>query len=272
MTEFLLSSALSYPNIDPILFQIGPFAIRWYSLSYLGGLILAWYYMSKLINVKAPPCKQIHISDFIFWAMMGIIIGGRLGYVLFYNPGYYLHNLGDALAVWDGGMSFHGGLIGVIVSTIMFAKKNKIPLFRFADIIACASPLGLMLGRFANFINGELYGRPTEASIGMVFPNGGPLPRHPSQLYEAMLEGFLLFFILYFVYYFTAARKEPGMITGLFLVGYASARTFVEQFREPDSHIGFLFGTDILTMGQMLSLPMVLIGLYLIFRPKSSAL
>jgi len=272
MTEYLLFSALSYPNIDPILVQFGPIAIRWYSLSYLGGLIFAWVYMGRLIRVSAAPCNQEQVSDYIFWAMMGIIFGGRLGYVLFYNFGYYINNIGDAFAVWDGGMSFHGGFVGVCVATILFCKKNKIPLFRFADIIACASPIGLMLGRFANFINGELYGRVTDAPIGMVFPGGGPLPRHPSQLYEAMLEGFLLFFILYFIYNFTNARKKPGLITGIFIIGYALARTFVEQFREPDNHIGFLFGTDLLTMGQLLSLPMVLLGLYLIFRPRKPAL
>ena len=272
MTEYLLFSALTYPNIDPILFELGPIVIRWYSLAYLGGLIFAWVYMSRLLRVKPAPCTQEHVSDFIFWAMMGIIIGGRLGYVLFYNPSFYLSNPGAALAVWDGGMSFHGGFIGVCVSTIFFCKKHKIPLFRFADIIACASPIGLMLGRFANFINGELYGRVTNASIGMIFPTGGPLARHPSQLYEAVLEGLLLFFILYFAYNFTKARHKPGLITGMFIIGYAMARTFVEQFREPDGHIGFLFGTDMITMGQLLSTPMVLFGLYLIFRPKKSAL
>lgn len=272
MAEFLFFSILSYPDIDPILVQIGPIAIRWYSLSYLGGLLFAWFYMTKLIKVKAAPCTKEHISDFIFWAMMGIIIGGRLGYVLFYNLSFYMKNISDIFAVWDGGMSFHGGFVGVCVSTIWFCRKNKIPLFRFADLVACASPIGLMLGRFANFINGELYGRTTDAAIGMVFPGGGPLPRHPSQLYEAMLEGLLLFFILYFAYFFTKARHKPGMLTGIFIVGYAIARTFVEQFREPDGHIGFLFGTELLTMGQMLSAPMVLFGLYLIFRPKKASL
>lgn len=272
MTEYFLLSLLTFPNIDPIIVQFGPIAIRWYSLSYLGGLLFAWYYSSRLINVKAPPCNQVHLNDFFFWAMIGIIVGGRLGYVLFYNPGYYFNNLGDAFAVWDGGMSFHGGFIGVCVSVIFFCRYHKIALFRFADIIACAAPVGLMLGRFANFINGELYGRPTDAAIGMVFPGGGPLPRHPSQLYEAMLEGFVLFFLLYFIYNFTRARFKPGMIAGIFIIGYAAARGFVEQYREPDGHIGFLFGTDILTMGQLLSIPMVLFGLYLIFRKRKSSL
>lgn len=272
MTEYLLFSALTYPNIDPILFEFGFIVIRWYSLAYIGGLAFAWLYMGRLIKLKPAPCTQEHISDYIFWAMMGIIFGGRLGYVLFYNPGYYVSNLGDVLAVWDGGMSFHGGFVGVCLATWWFATKNKIPLFRFADIIACASPIGLMLGRFANFINSELYGRVTDASIGMVFPTGGPLPRHPSQLYEAVLEGLLLFFILYFAYNFTNARKKPGLITGMFIIGYAIARTIVEQFREPDNHLGFLFGTDFITMGSLLSTPMILFGLYLILRPKKSTL
>jgi phosphatidylglycerol:prolipoprotein diacylglycerol transferase len=272
MTEFLLSAALNYPDIDPVLFELGPIVIRWYSLAYIGGLIFAWVYMSRLIRIQPAPCTQEHVSDYIFWAMMGIILGGRLGYVLFYNFGYYINNLGDVLAVWDGGMSFHGGFIGVCLATWWFATKSKIPLFRFADIIACASPIGLMLGRFANFINGELYGRPTDACIGMVFPRGGPLPRHPSQLYEAMLEGLLLFLILYVAYNFTSARKKPGLITGMFIIGYAIARTIIEQFREPDNHIGFLFGTDFITMGSLLSTPMIMFGLYLIFRPKKSAI
>ena len=158
MTEYLLFSALSYPNIDPILFEIGPIVIRWYSLSYLGGLVFAWAYMTRLIRVKAPPCTQQHISDYIFWAMLGIVLGGRIGYVLFYNASYYMNNLSDALAIWDGGMSFHGGFIGVCVATILFCRYHKIPLFRFADIIACASPIGLMLGRFANFMKQCLKG------------------------------------------------------------------------------------------------------------------
>jgi len=272
MNGYLLFSALVYPDINPVLFAMGPIVIRWYSLAYIGGIMFAWHYMSRLIRLKAPPCNQEQVSDFIFWAMLGIILGGRLGYVLFYNPGYYINHLSDVLAVWDGGMSFHGGFIGVCLATIYFCKKNKIPLFRFADIIACASPIGLMLGRFANFINGELYGRVTDAEIGMVFPNGGPLPRHPSQLYEAVLEGLVIFFVLFFIYNFTKARHKPGLITGLFIIGYAMARTFVEQFREPDTHIGFLFGTDIITMGQLLSAPMIIFGLYLIFRPIKSAL
>ncbi|HPF47890.1 MAG: prolipoprotein diacylglyceryl transferase [Alphaproteobacteria bacterium] len=272
MIEYLFSAALTYPNIDPILVQFGPIAIRWYSLAYLGGLIFGWYYVSRLIRIKPAPCTQEQVSDFVFWAMMGIIFGGRLGYVLFYNLPFYLSNPGKIIAVWDGGMSFHGGFLGVCISTILYCRKHKIPLFRFADLIACASPIGLMFGRFANFVNGELYGRVTDAPIGMVFPHGGPLPRHPSQLYEAVLEGFVLFFILFFVFHFTKARHKPGMITGLFIIGYALARTFVEQFREPDSQLGFLFGTHSLTMGQTLSVPMILFGLYLIFRPRTSAL
>ncbi|MDA9552963.1 prolipoprotein diacylglyceryl transferase [Emcibacteraceae bacterium] len=272
MSEYLLFSALSYPNIDPILFEIGPIVIRWYSLSYLGGLVFAWAYMTRLIRVKAPPCTQEHVSDYIFWAMLGIVLGGRTGYVLFYNASYYMNNIADAFAIWDGGMSFHGGFIGVCIATILFCRYHKIPLFRFADIIACASPIGLMLGRLANFINGELFGRVTDSPLGMVFPRGGPLPRHPSQLYEAMLEGLLLFLILYVVYNYTKARHKPGLITGLFIIGYASARTFVEQFREPDTHLGFLLGTDFLTMGQILSTPMILFGLYLIFRPRKASL
>jgi len=169
-------------------------------------------------------------------------------------------------------MSFHGGFAGVCVATWLYCRKEGIPLMRFADLVACVAPIGLLLGRLANFINGELYGRITDAPIGMVFPNGGPYPRHPSQLYEAALEGLVLLIILWALFYFTKARLKAGVLTGVFLIGYATARTIAEQFREPDAHIGFLFGGDLLTMGQMLSIPMVLAGLYLIFRQQKSAL
>ncbi|WP_417317416.1 prolipoprotein diacylglyceryl transferase [Emcibacter sp.] len=268
MIEFLFSSALAYPDIDPVLLEIGPLTIRWYSLAYLAGWILGWGYMLKLIKVKGAPCNRQHVADFAFWAMLGTILGGRLGYVLFYNLNYYLANPDKILALWDGGMSFHGGFIGVALGTWYFCYKSKVPFLRFADLVACVAPIGLFLGRIANFINGELFGRVTDAPIGMVFPNGGPLPRHPSQLYEAALEGVVLFLLLSLLYYFTKARQKPGLIAGAFLIGYAASRTIVENFRQPDSHLNFLWGTDFLTMGQLLSIPMVLVGLYLILRPK----
>ena len=270
MIEFLLSSALTYPDIDPILVQFGPVAIRWYSLAYLAGWFLGWGYMLKLIKVKGAPCNKQHVADFAFWAMVGTIIGGRLGYVIFYKPSLYISNPLEIFALWDGGMSFHGGFLGVALGTWYFCSRAKVPFLRFADVVACVAPIGLFLGRIANFINGELYGRVTDSPFGMVFPGGGPLPRHPSQLYEAALEGIALFLILSFLYYFTKARQKPGLIAGTFLIGYSIARAIVENFRQPDSHLNFLFGTDFLTMGQLLSLPMVLVGLYLILRPGKS--
>ena len=286
MLEILHSITLEFPNIDPEIFKIGPwsirlfdedysigpFALRWYSLAYLFGWAIGWYYMLQLIKKKGAPCNAAQVGDFAFWAMVGTILGGRLGYVLFYNFNHYSHNPGDIIAVWDGGMSFHGGFLGVSIATYFYCKSQKIPFFRFADLLACVAPIGLFLGRMANFINGELFGRPTEAAIGMVFPRGGPLPRHPSQLYEAALEGLTLFFLLWFLFNFTNLRKKPGILTGIFIIGYALARTIVEQFREPDNHIGFLYGTGFLTMGQLLSIPMVLLGLYLIFRPQKKNL
>lgn len=272
MLEILLSSSLTYPDISPDIIKIGPLTIRWYSMAYLGGWAFAWFYMLKMIKKKGAPCTAEQVGDFAFWAMMGVIFGGRFGYVLFYNFSYYLNHPADIFAMWDGGMSFHGGFIGVSLATYFFCKKYKIPFFRLTDLLACITPFALFLGRLANFINGELFGRTTDAPIGMVFPRGGPLPRHPSQLYEAALEGVVLFVLLWFLFYFTNLRKKPGILTGVFVVGYASARTIVEQFREPDNHIGFLYGTDFLTMGQLLSIPMVLVGLYLIFRPHKKSI
>lgn len=272
MLEYLLSATLTFPNISPDIISFGPLTIRWYSMAYLAGWAIAWFYMLQLIKKRGAPCSAEQVGDFAFWAMMGVIIGGRLGYVLFYNFSHYLSHPGDILALWDGGMSFHGGFIGVSLATYFFCRKHKIPFFRFTDILACASPIGLLLGRLANFINGELFGRPTDSEFGMVFPRGGPLPRHPSQLYEAALEGLALFFLLWVLFHFTDARKKPGLLTGTFIISYAAARTFVEQFREPDNHIGFLYGTGFLTMGQLLSIPMVLLGLYLIFRKENKAI
>jgi len=255
MLEIILSTSLTFPDISPDIVKIGPLTIRWYSMAYLAGWGLAWFYMLQLIKKKGAPCNAAQVGDFFFWAMIGIILGGRLGYVLFYKFSYYLGHPADILALWDGGMSFHGGFLGVAIARM-----------------ACVSPIGLLLGRVANFINGELFGRTTDAPVGMIFPRGGPLPRHPSQLYEAALEGLALFFLLWFLFNFTQARKKPGLLTGVFLVGYALARTFVEQYREPDNHLGFLYGTGFLTMGQLLSIPMIAVGLYLVFRKYNKAI
>jgi phosphatidylglycerol:prolipoprotein diacylglycerol transferase len=254
-------AALSFPQIDPVAIALGPFAIRWYALAYIGGLLIAWRYCRRL---TARPPRKVDaeaFDDFLLWATLGIVLGGRLGYVLFYKPGFYLANPQEILMVWQGGMSFHGGLLGVAVAEIAFARRRGIPLLALTDIVAAAAPIGLFLGRIANFVNGELFGRPSEVPWAMVFPHGGPLARHPSQLYEAGLEGILLFLALYVLVRLRALERS-GALTGAFLIGYAVARILAELFREPDTHLGFLAGG--VTMGQLLSLPLLLAGLALV--------
>jgi phosphatidylglycerol:prolipoprotein diacylglycerol transferase len=256
--------ALPYPAIDPIIFQAGPLAIRWYSLAYICGLLFAWRYMLRLAARSPDVASHEDIDDFLIWATLGIVLGGRIGYTLFYNFDYYAANPLAALQIWKGGMSFHGGVLGVIFSGLFFVKRRGISPLRFADIVACATPVGLMLGRLANFINGELFGRVSDVPWAMVFPRGGPEPRHPSQLYEAVLEGLVLFVVLAVLSRSEIIRKRPGVLLGVFLLGYALARTTVELFRQPDAHLGILAAG--LTMGQWLSLPMVVGGIYLIIR------
>lgn len=255
---------IPYPEIDPVLFSIGPLAIRWYSLAYVVGIVGGSWYADKLNQKINPKIPNLKISDdFMIWAILGIIIGGRFGYVFFYNAAYFLDYPAEIFKVWQGGMSFHGGLLGVIISSIIFCKLKKIPVFGLFDILACTAPIGLFFGRIANFINGELYGRPTESPIGMVFPAGGPVARHPSQLYEAFLEGLVLFLVLAFLSWKTKARSKPGFLSGVFMIGYGSSRIIVENFREPDAHIGFLFGQ--ITTGQLLSYPMIITGFILLW-------
>jgi phosphatidylglycerol:prolipoprotein diacylglycerol transferase len=247
--------AIAFPPIDPVILQIGPFALRWYALAYIAGLMLGWGYVRKLASASPSKVSEAQLDDYLVWATLGVVLGGRLGYVIFYKPLYYLSSPIEAFFIWQGGMSFHGGAIGVALATWIFTKKRGLPFGFFSDLIICSVPIGLFFGRIANFINAELYGRVTDVPWGVIFPNGGPLPRHPSQLYEAALEGAFLFFL-------------PGRISGLFLCGYALARGFVELFRQPDAHIGFLFlGT---TMGQLLSFPMLAFGLWLILRRRTA--
>ncbi|MEZ5691728.1 MAG: prolipoprotein diacylglyceryl transferase [Rickettsiales bacterium] len=258
---------MRFPDIDPVAISIGSFVIRWYSLAYLGGILLGWWLV--ISEHKKRPLKNLTkaaIDDMVVWAALGIILGGRLGYVFFYKPDYYLTNIPEIFYVWKGGMSFHGGLIGVIFSFYLFCRKYKINFLSLADLLACAAPIGLFFGRLANFANGELFGRVTDSPLGMVFPRGGELPRHPSQLYEASLEGFVLFFILLFLLKKTNMREKTGYLSGVFLILYSFARIFCEFFREPDAFIGFLYNGA--TMGQLLSVPMILVGLYLIFGIK----
>ncbi len=263
-------AALSFPQIDPIAISLGPFAIRWYALAYIGGLLIAWWYCRWLATRPPRDVGSEAFDDFLLWATLGIVLGGRLGYVLFYKPGFYFANPLEIVMVWQGGMSFHGGLLGVAVAEVAFARRRGISLFALTDIVACAAPVGLFLGRIANFVNGELFGRQSDAPWAVVFPSDVErLPRHPSQLYEAGLEGILLFLALY-VLVRLRALEVSGLLTGAFLIGYALARMAAELFREPDAHLGFLPGG--VTMGQMLSLPMALAGLGLViwaFRARA---
>ena len=255
-------SALPFPNIDPVLFSIGPLAIRWYALAYIFGILLGWFYARRIIRNqplwggRAPMTKE-DFDDFIVWVTLGIILGGRLGYVLFYNPGYFAAHPLEILQLWSGGMSFHGGFAGCVCAIILFARHRGISILSLGDLTCAAAPIGICLGRLANFINGELWGRPADVPWAFVFPGGGPLPRHPSQLYEAALEGLLLFCVLAIAVR-SGALKRPGLIVGLFAAGYALARSFCELFREPDAQLGFLWGG--LTMGMLLSIPLFLAG------------
>lgn len=250
--------SLAFPAIDPIAISIGPIAIRWYALAYIAGLLLGWkyvvYYCTKSPNIMS----KRDVDDLLFWATLGVILGGRLGYILFYNLEYYLENPANILKVWQGGMAFHGGFMGVIVAIILFARKRGISILAVLDAAAVATPIGLFFGRIANFINGELFGRTTDVAWGIVFPNGGPEPRHPSQLYEAALEGLILFIVLFVLSRSAFVRHRPGILGGTFVAGYGISRIIVEFFRQPDAQLGFLAGGA--TMGQLLSIPMVLFG------------
>ena len=259
-----MTFAIPFPAIDPVIISFGPVAIRWYSLAYIAGLLLGWRLLRRLVQRPPDVTGMEEVDDFLVWVTLGVILGGRLGYVLFYNFGTYLNNPLSILAVWQGGMSFHGGLLGVIFATLIFCRRRGIELWPFADRIACVTPVGLFFGRLANFINGELFGRVTDVPWAVVFPRGGPDPRHPSQIYEALGEGLVLFVVLMWLVRSEPIRRRPGFLTGVFLAGYGIARTGIEFFRQPDAHIGFLsFGS---TIGQWLSAPLILAGLWLMLR------
>ncbi len=249
-------------SFDPIAFEIGPLVIRWYALAYLCGILIGWRYAIFAARKLCPVITKEILDDLLFWATLGIVLGGRLGYVFFYKPFYYLDHPLQALALWQGGMSFHGGFLGVMAATLYCARKHKIRFWSLMDMAALVTPIGLFLGRIANFINGELFGRVTDSAFGMIFPHGGPFLRHPSQLYEAALEGILLFLILNYFAWRRNALNKPQIMSGIFALGYGLSRFIVEFAREPDAHLGFLWAG--LSMGQLLSLPLIAVGLYLI--------
>jgi len=252
-------------GLSPTLFD-WPFPLRWYSLAYLAGILVGWWYLMKLIDRPGAPMARRHADDMVFYATLGIILGGRLGYVLFYRPGFYFDDPIQILRLWDGGMSFHGGVIGTSLGILWMARKHRLDWLRVHDYIACCVPFGLFFGRLANFVNGELWGRPTDLPWAIIFPTGGEVPRHPSQLYEAGLEGLLLFAILWFLFWKTDARYQPGKLVGAFLLVYGFSRFLVELVRQPDQGLENLpWG---LTMGQTLTVPMVLGGAWLIATAK----
>jgi phosphatidylglycerol:prolipoprotein diacylglycerol transferase len=261
--------AIPFPGFDPVLIQLGPLAIRWYALAYIAGLLIGWQLLKRIVQRPGWTLTAEQVDDLLFYATLGIILGGRLGFVLFYHPGYYLSHPLQILAVWQGGMSFHGGLLGVIVACGLFARQQGVSLLEVGDAVAVVAPIGLFFGRIANFINAELWGRPTTMPWGVIFPNAGPEPRHPSQLYEAFLEGLVLFVVLQVMARGARDPAAAGRLGGVFLLGYGLARAFVELFREPDAHLGHLFG--LVTMGQLLSLPMIAIGLFLVWRAQAGS-
>ncbi|MBS3650909.1 prolipoprotein diacylglyceryl transferase [Pseudaminobacter sp. 19-2017] len=269
MTDYLLLplAALPFPNIDPVLIRLGPLAIHWYGVAYVVGILFGWWYAKRLVSNERlwpngeRPMRPEDIDDFLLWAALGIVLGGRVGYVLFYDLPRYLANPLDIFAVWQGGMSFHGGFVGTTLAMILFARSRKIRVWTLFDVIAAGVPVALGLVRCTNFINSELWGRPTDVPWAVEFPNGGPFLRHPSQLYEALLEGLVLFLLLRILTHRFGKLASPGFVSGAFMAGYGCARIFVEFFREPDAQLGYLFG-GWLTMGMILSLPMVLVGIW----------
>ena len=284
-----------FPEFDPVLIQLGPLPIRWYALAYVAGIVLGWVYAARILKTERiwspgrPPLTTPQLDDLVLWITLGIILGGRLGYVLFYKPAilgqiFTGDSLGERLELfqlWTGGMSFHGGFLGVVLAIVLFGRRSKANLLSIGDAIAPVVPLGLFFGRIANFINGELLGRPTDGPTGMIFCNdriaqayGGAcppellVPRHPSTLYEAGLEGVLLFIVLWLAVWKWKLLTKPGYVTGLFLVGYGISRALVETVREPDSHMPEAL-QGVITMGMLLSIPMILVGTWLIWRARS---
>jgi phosphatidylglycerol:prolipoprotein diacylglycerol transferase len=262
----MILSAIPFPLINPVIFDIwGPFKVSWYGLSYVFGVLLALFYINK-VNKNQRVFPEKAMDDLLVYGLLGIVIGGRLGHVLFYDFSKALFNPLFIFKTWEGGMSFHGGLIGAAVGVYLLCRKYKIKYLAACDMVVCIAPVGLFLGRIANFINGELYGRPTDVDWAVLFPAGGFIPRHPSQIYEALLEGVLLFIIMILLSHYTKLRTKPGALCGVFLIGYGLFRSFVEYFREPDQQFNFLLGS--ITAGQLLSIPMIILGIGLVWRKR----
>lgn len=254
---------VAFPDIDPVIISLGPLAVSWYSLSYVCGILFGWFYAYRVVDYNLCNLSKKHIDDFISSAIIGIVLGGRLGYVLFYDPAKYWSDPIEILKTYEGGMSFHGGLIGCFTAGYLFSKRKNLKLLLLTDISFAIAPIGLFLGRIANFINAELYGRITDVPWAVIFPYSDGNPRHPSQLYEAFLEGLVLFVIIQYFIYKRYLLKKPGVVSGIFLILYGCFRAFVEFFREPDIKVGFV--AKYFTLGQMLCLPMILIGVGLLF-------
>lgn len=259
---------LLFPQFDPVLVSVGPLSIRWYALAYISALVLGWRLVRRWVTLRPAVATALQADDFLTWATLGVVLGGRLGYVLFYQPAHFLAEPLQIFEVWQGGMSFHGGMLGVAIAIILYCRQQRIPILGFADRIAIAAPIGLGLGRVANFINGELWGREASPDLpwAMIFPSGGPVPRHPSQIYQALMEGLILLVIMLVLSRREAIRERFGALTGIFLIGYAVARIIGEFFRQPDAFLGFLFAGA--TMGQLLSVPMLIAGVILLVRAE----
>jgi phosphatidylglycerol---prolipoprotein diacylglyceryl transferase len=263
------ASAIRFDDLglSPVALDLGILKIRWYSLAYITGILLGWWQINRMVARPGSPMSKPQVDDFVLFAALGIILGGRLGYVLFYSPQTVLMPL-DILKIWEGGMSFHGGVLGVMLAIFLFCRKSGLNWLRVLDYIAVVYPLGHFLGRMANFVNGELWGRPTDVAWGMIFPSGGEVVRHPSQLYQGATEGLLLAVILWFLFWRTDARNRPGLLAGVFIGGMGMFRFIGEFFREPDVGVNGLLG---MTMGQTLCVPMILAGVYLVVRAKQRA-
>jgi len=273
MTDAIAIAVLTFPNIDPVLIEIGPFAVRWYAIAYIAGLIFASWYMKRLVTNPAlwgpskPSMSVPQVDEFFIWSVFGVVLGGRLGYVLFYKPLFYLSHPVDIVRMWDGGMSFHGGFLGVVVACLVYGRRIGTSLDRMLDLGAAAVPVGLGLGRLANFINGELWGRAGDVPWSFVFPGDElGLARHPSQLYEALLEGFVLFILVRIATHRFGALQFPGRASGIFALWYGMSRIIAEFFREPDAHLGYIFG--FITMGMILSVPLCAVGVWLLVRSR----